>query len=374
VAPTIVIAAGGTGGHIFPGLALADALRRHAPEALVSFIGTPKGLERSIVPKRGYPLHLIDMKPFVRRIGPEPFVAIVSLVRATRQARNLLRRERPSAVVGMGGYTSLPVLAAARRLRLPSLLHESGAVPGLSNRVAARLTPHVALAIPEAARFFPRSARQRIVGMPLDPSIAGLDRSSLRHEARDAFDLPADARVLLVLGGSLGARRLNEVGMDLASRWRDRTDLRILLKAGADHLRKVREELDRRGVARVVRCLPFFDRMDLAYAAADLAVCRAGAGTVAELSAAGLPSILVPYPHAPRDHQTVNARTLARVAGAVIVPDAEAGGARIGSIAELLLGDDKRLNRMTVAAKSLATPTAADDLAAWVLELARIVR
>lgn len=366
----IVIAAGGTGGHIFPGLALADALRRRAPDAKVSFIGTPRGLEGTIVPKRGYALHLIDMKPFLRRFGPEALTTFVSLVRSTGQARRILRRERASAVVGMGGYAGLPVLAAARRLRLPRILHESGAVPGLANRVAARLTPNIALAFEEAARFFPRPSRPRTVGMPLDPSIAGLDRSALRQEARDAVDLPVDSRVLLVLGGSLGAMRLNGVGVDLASRWRGRSDLRILMKTGATHVQAVRAELDRRGVAGLVRSLAFLDRMDLAYAAADLAVCRAGAGTVAELAAVGLPAILVPYPHAPGDHQTMNARPLARAGAAVIVPDAAADADRIGVLAEELLGDEERLARMSSEGKRLARPAAADDLAAWVLELA----
>lgn len=369
-----MIAAGGTGGHIFPGLALADALRRRAQETPVSFIGTPHGLEQSIIPKRGYSLHLIDMKPFVRRIGPGPLIAIGSLIRATGQATRFLREHGAAVVVGMGGYASLPVLAAARRLRLPSLLHESGAVPGLSNRVAARMTRHVALAFDEAARGFPRSVRPRTVGMPLDASIANLDRGSLRSEARSALDLPSVGRVLLVLGGSLGAMRLNGVGVDLASRWRHRGDLRILLKTGAEHIEAVQAELHRREVSDVVRCFAFFDRMDLAYAAADVALCRAGAGTVAELAATGLPAILVPYPHAPSDHQTRNAEPLARAGGAVIVPDAEADGARIGAIAEELIGDEERLPRMSAAARSLARPEAADDLATWVLELAGVAR
>jgi UDP-N-acetylglucosamine--N-acetylmuramyl-(pentapeptide) pyrophosphoryl-undecaprenol N-acetylglucosamine transferase len=370
VAPSIVIAAGGTGGHIFPGLALAEALRRRAPSIVVSFIGTPRGLERSIIPKRGYPLQLIDMKPFVRRIGLGPVLSIVSLVRATRQARKLLRAERPAAVVGMGGYASLPVLAAARWLHVPSLLHESGAVPGLSNRVAARLTPNVALAFEEAGRGFPASVRPRTVGMPLDPSIAGLDRPSLQREARGAFDIPADGLVFLILGGSLGARRLNDVGVGLATRWRDRRDLRILLKTGAEHVQAVQTQLDRGGVSGLVRCTAFLERMDLAYAAADVALSRAGAGTVAELAAAGLPSILVPYPHAPGDHQMANARALVRAGGATIVPDSEADVSRIGTIAEELLRDDGRRILMSAGARSLARPSAADDLATWVLELA----
>ena len=369
-----MIAAGGTGGHIFPGLALADALRRRDPGVLVSFVGTPRGLERTIIPKRGYPLKLIGMKPFERRVGAGPLLSIASLVRATRQARRILRAERPAAVVGMGGYASLPVLAAARWLHLPSLLHESGAIPGLSNRVAARMTSNIALAFEEAAKGFPASVRPRTVGMPLDPAIAELNRPSLRSEARAAFDLPVDDLVFMVLGGSLGARRLNEVGVALASRWRDRSDLRILLKTGADHVQAVQAELDRRGVTHLVRCMAFLDRMDLAYAAADVALCRSGAGTVAELAAAGLPSILVPYPHAPADHQTANAQPLVRAGGAVMVPDSEAAADRIGTIAEELLGDEELRSRMSAGAKGLARPNAADDLATWVLELAGMSR
>lgn len=371
---SILIAAGGTGGHIFPGLALADAIRRLDPGIIVTFVGTQRGLERSIIPKRGYPLQLIDMKPFVRRLGVGPLRSIVSLIRATRQAGKIIRAERPSTVVGMGGYVSLPVLAAARWLRLPSLLHESGAIPGLSNRVAARLTPNVALAFEDAAKRFPASVQPRTVGMPLDPSVAGLNRSSLRREARATFDLPAEDLVLLVLGGSLGARRLNDVGVELASRWRDRRDLRILLKTGADHVQAVQTELDRRGVSHLVRCMAFLDRMDLTYAAADMALSRAGAGTVAELAAAGLPSILVPYPHAPGDHQTANARQLVGAGGAILVPDAEADPPRIGTIADELLGDEGRRMRMSAGARSLARPNAADDLAAWVLDLAGATR
>jgi UDP-N-acetylglucosamine--N-acetylmuramyl-(pentapeptide) pyrophosphoryl-undecaprenol N-acetylglucosamine transferase len=366
----IVIAAGGTGGHIFPGLALADALLQRERSAEVSFIGTPRGLERTIIPKRGYTLHLIEMQPFERRIGLGAIKALAALVRSTGQARKILQAERAATVVGMGGYASLPVLAAARRLRLPALLHESGAVPGLANRMAARLTANIALAFDEAAPFFPRSVRPRTVGMPLDPSIAALDRASLRKQARGAFDLPLDSRVLLILGGSLGALRLNRVGIDLATRWRGRNDMRILMKTGGSHLQSVQAELDRRGVSPLVRGLAFLDRMDLAYAAADLAVCRAGAGTVAELAAAGLPAILVPYPHATRDHQTMNARPLARAGGAVIVPEGEADADRIGSIAEELLGNEERLAGMSSNAKRLARPSAADDLAAWVLHLA----
>lgn len=370
MAPTVVIAAGGTGGHIFPGLALADAIRRREPDARIAFVGTSRGLERTLIPARGYPLHLVDMRPLARKVGLAPVLAVLSLVRASFQARRILRREGAAVAVGMGGYASLPLIAGARLAGVSALVHESGAVPGLANRVAARLTPNVALSFQATAAGFSPRLHPRVTGMPLPPALANVDRGALRAEARRELELPEDVGVVLVLGGSLGARRLNEVGIGLAGRWRERGDVRILLKAGREHLDGVRAELDRMDAGRAVRAMAFLDRMDLAYAAADLAICRAGAGTVAELPAAGLPAILVPYPHAPGDHQTKNAAALVRAGAAVLVPDAQATAERIGPVAESLLADPERLERMGAAARTLARPRAAEDLADWTLELA----
>jgi UDP-N-acetylglucosamine--N-acetylmuramyl-(pentapeptide) pyrophosphoryl-undecaprenol N-acetylglucosamine transferase len=366
----VVIAAGGTGGHIFPGLALADAIRELDPSAGITFVGTSRGLEGKLIPERGYPLRLVAMRPLERSFGVAPVLAVFSALRATIQARRVLADAAASVAVGMGGYASLPVIAAAWLRRIPRLVHESGAVAGLANRVAARLTRHVALAFEEAAPGIPARTRPRVVGMPLARQMASFDLRALRTEARAVFDLPDEATAVLVLGGSLGALRLNEVGVALAERWRGRSDLRIILKAGRSHLERTREELSRRGAADLVRTEGFLERMDLAYAAADVAVCRAGAGTVAELAAAGLPAVLVPYPHAPGDHQTKNAGPLVRAGAAILVPDAEATADRIGPIVEELAADPERRMRMSDAARERARPDAARELASWVLELA----
>ncbi|MQA99514.1 MAG: undecaprenyldiphospho-muramoylpentapeptide beta-N-acetylglucosaminyltransferase [Actinobacteria bacterium] len=363
-----MIAAGGTGGHIYPGIALADALRRKDPAIDVFFVGTMKGLEKALIPRAGYDVRFIDMRPFQRKIGLAPIMAGLSLLRSTAQARKLL--DGASVVAGMGGYPSLPTVAAARLAGIPSLIHESGATPGLANRVAARFTRNVGLAFPEAASGFSRRVEPRVVGMPLREEIANFDRDGLRLRAREEYGIPEGTVALLVMGGSLGALRLNEVAIQLAERWRDRHDVRIILKAGNDHVDRARAELEANGGIAVATTHGFIDRIDVAYAAADLALVRAGAGTVAEIPVVGLPSILIPYPHAPGDHQTLNAQPLMKAGAGIIFADHEANADRVGPAIEDLLTDRTKLKSMAAAAVSLARPRAADDLADWLLELA----
>ena len=349
-------------------MALADALRRKNADAHVFFIGTAKGLEKSLVPRAGYELQMIAVRPLERKIGIPALAAGFSLLGATRQAKKLLRDV--SVVAGMGGYPSLPTIAAARLAGVPSLIHESGATAGLANRVAARLTRNVALAFAEAAPGFPARVRPRVIGMPLREEIANFDRDALRLEARREYGVPDGTVAILVMGGSLGALRLNRLAIELAERWRGRDDVRILLKAGNDHVDEARRVLEANGGISVATPYGFIDRIDRAYAAADVALVRAGAGTVAELPVVGLPAILIPYPHAPGDHQTLNAQPLMKAGAGVILADHEATGDRVGPVIEDLLAEPTRLKSMSDAASSLARPHAADELADWVLELA----
>lgn len=367
VSLSVVVAGGGTAGHVFPGLAFASALVRLRPRAEVSFIGTRRGIEVDAVPAAGFPLDLIEVTPYARTIGPRRFLAPASLVGATRGAAAALRARRANVVVGMGGYASLPVAFAARRARLPIVLHEQNASPGLANLVAARLTPLVALGFEEARGAFPRSARCRLVGNPIRQEIASLDRSGMRGDAAKLFGLVPGRRTVLVVGGSLGASRLNRATLDLARRWAGRDDAQILLAAGRGHGEQAREEA---ASLEGLVIVDFIERMDMAYAAADLAVARSGAASVAELACAGLPAILVPYPYARRNHQRANAEVLARTGAAVVLADSETTGERLDrEIAEMVSSPD-RLERMGAAARGFARPRAAEELAAWALEVA----
>ena len=369
MAPSVVIAAGGTGGHIFPGLAVAEAIRRAEPGASVTFVGTRRGLESKLIPEAGYELELIDMVPFAGRAAVAlPF----ALVRSTAQARRILRRRHADVVVGMGAYLSVPVVAAARLSGIPSLVHESGAVPGRANLAAARLTDNVAVAFAEAAPAFAAATAStvRTVGMPLGSELAGFDRQALRAEARAAYGLDDETIFVLVNGGSLGASSLNRLAVGLAERWHERHDVRLLVKAGARDQERTEAALQSSSGAHLVELTRFIERMDHAYAASDVAICRPGAGTVAELAVVGLPALLVPYPHAPFDHQARNAAALVDAGAALMVRDHEATAAIVGPLLDAILDDRGRLAHMRAALNGLARREAADEMAAWALGLA----
>ncbi|GAA1963473.1 UDP-N-acetylglucosamine--N-acetylmuramyl-(pentapeptide) pyrophosphoryl-undecaprenol N-acetylglucosamine transferase [Kitasatospora viridis] len=364
---SVVIGAGGTGGHIYPGLALAEALRRADPAAEISFVGTERGLETSLIPAAGFRLHTVDMIPFDAALGLRRYLLPAALLRSGVRCREILREQGAQVAVGMGGYPSAPVIVGAQLAGLPSVVHESNAVPGRANRFAARLTPHIALAFDRTRAHLPSGRSAETVGMPLVGAVARLDRAALRAEARRHFGVPDHARLLVFNGGSLGAARLTAAALELAARWRHRADRLLLVKTGPAAFEEVRERLAGNPVARAV---PYLDRMDLAYAAADLMVCRAGSATVAELSSLRMPAVLVPYPHAPHDHQTHNARVLADPGAGLLLPDGECTGERLAALVEPLLADPARLAAMSRAAEPGTHARAADLLAAKVLDLA----
>ncbi|MBK3587498.1 UDP-N-acetylglucosamine--N-acetylmuramyl-(pentapeptide) pyrophosphoryl-undecaprenol N-acetylglucosamine transferase [Streptomyces sp. MBT57] len=386
---SVVIGAGGTGGHIYPGLALAEALRRADPDAVISFIGTERGLETTLIPAAGYRLHTVDMIPFDPALGAKRFLLPAALLRSGAQARSVLRTQKAQAVVGMGGYPSAPAIVGAKMAGLPSVIHESNAVPGRANQFAARLTEHLTVAFDGSRAHLSGGERARTVGMPIAASLAALDRPALREEARRAFGIPEGARVVLFNGGSLGAARLTAAAVGLAARWRDRGDVHLLIKTGPAALAETRQKLIDTGagparhphgpghaqgadarVGPVAQAVPYLDRMDLAYAVADVVVCRAGSATIAELATTGVPAVLVPYPHAPGDHQTHNARVLSDAGAAHLVPDAETTADRLADILDLLLADPARLAVMGRAADPGHHARAADLLAETVIRLA----
>jgi UDP-N-acetylglucosamine--N-acetylmuramyl-(pentapeptide) pyrophosphoryl-undecaprenol N-acetylglucosamine transferase len=360
---SVVIAAGGTGGHLVPGLAVAAALRRIDPTTSIAFVGTKRELDHALIPAEGYKVYATSVAPFRRDV--RALVAGASLVPATWQARSVLRKEHASVVVGMGGYPSVPVVAAARLSKIPAVIHEANAIPGLANEFAARFIRNVAVSFPSTVEQF-RGARY--VGMPLRDAIVGFDRSALREEALKTFELAADAPTVLVFGGSLGATRLNDLAAGLADRWRDRTDRQMLVVAGGANAAALTERIG--GTPRV-RVVPFVTRMELAYAAADIAVCRSGASTVHELAVVGLPAILVPYPAARRLEQHANARMLVDAGAARMIENDHAIPDRIDPLLTDFLTDEAARARMTHAAKAVARPDAADVMARWVLSLAK---
>jgi UDP-N-acetylglucosamine--N-acetylmuramyl-(pentapeptide) pyrophosphoryl-undecaprenol N-acetylglucosamine transferase len=367
---SLLVAAAGTGGHVFPGIAMARTVREHDPAATIRFAGTTRGIETRVVPEAGFALDLLPIQPLSRRLARETLLAPFAAVAGVQAARQLLRRHRFDVVFGTGGYVTLPVALAAKLERVPVVLHEPNAIPGIANKLAARVATRIAIGVAEAAAAFP-PGRTVVVGNPVRPELARLDRQGLHADALAAFGLDPERRTLFVFGGSQGARRINQAVVAATGHWPAPERVQILHACGRRDEADVRAAwalADPEGRGLLVRVVPFIDRMDLAYAAADLAVTRAGAITMAELTATGTPAVMVPLPHAVADHQAANARVLAAAGGAVVVDDAALDGASLVGAAAPLLADPERLAGMAAAMRGLAHPDAAEELAALVVE------
>jgi UDP-N-acetylglucosamine--N-acetylmuramyl-(pentapeptide) pyrophosphoryl-undecaprenol N-acetylglucosamine transferase len=354
--PKVVIAAGGTAGHVVPALAVADALRRRGAE--VEFVGGERA-EAELVPAAGYPLHRVRVRGIDRRNPLRGAYALVLAFRATGRARRLLRRTGADVVLGGGGYVSGPVGLAARSLRLPLALCEADSHLGVANRLLAPLARGVFLSFPIAGR---EGGKYLVTGRPVPAGTGRVDRA----EARRRLGLPAEVPCVLVFGGSLGARRLNEAALEAFG---PDAPCAILHAAGRRDYDDLRRRLDAFGPPAHYRLYPYIEPFADALAAADLAVARAG-GSVLELAAAGVPSLLVPFPHATADHQTANARHMEAAGAAVVVADDELDGPRLARETAALLGAPQRLAAMANAARAVARPDAADRIADAVLSLA----
>ena len=361
---SVVLAGGGTAGHVEPALALADALRRRDPSTVVTALGTAAGLEARLVPARGYPLAEIPRVPLPRRPTPDLLRLPARVAAAVRQTRAHLDRVGADVVVGFGGYVALPAYLAARRRRTPTVVHEANARAGLANRVGARLTPHVAAAVEGTG--LPGAV---VLGIPLRTAVSGLDRAEVRASAREAFGL-ADGPVLLVTGGSQGARAVNgavtAAAADLAG-----AGVQVLHVAGPAQADAVTGALAALpgGAPATHAVLPYVDRMELAYAAADLAVCRAGAMTCAELAAVGLPAVYVPLPIG-NGEQALNARPVVDAGGGLLVADPAFDAAYVRGTVLPLVQDTARLEAMSKAAASFGHRDADEALADLVLRAA----
>ena len=355
-----VIAGGGTAGHVLPGISIGrEVVGRGAPRRAVHFVGSARGIETRLVVEAGFSLTALPGRGLQRSLAPSSAaanaLAAAELARAFVQALSVLRRRKPAVVVGLGGYASAACGAAAALLRVPLVITEQNAVPGLANRLLARLAAGSATAF--ESTDLPRSTW---TGNPVRSEVAAVDRPADGPAARAALGVADGRRMVAVVGGSLGARTINEAVAGALDLWRDRRDLHIRHIAG----RRDYEDLARRLPADPERALSYDlvayeDDMAAVYAAADLVVGRAGATTVAELAAAGVPAVLVPLPGAPGDHQTANARRLEAAGGAVRVGDRDLGPDRLVAEVDALLADPDRLDSMAGAARSLARPDAA---------------
>lgn len=360
--PSVVLAGGGTSGHTSPLIATAVELAQLRPDVQITAVGTARGLETRVIPAAGLTLELIPPVPLPRKPGVDQALVGLRLWQAVSAAVALLRRVEADVVLGFGGYVSTPVYLAARRLGLPLVLHEQNALPGLANRLAARLTRHVYTSFPGTP--LPHATH---LGLPLRRSITGLDREAARADARSRSGMDPDRPTLLVSGGSQGAASINRAVLGA----RD-----TLLAAGVQVLhvlgpRNLTEET-RPAVDLATGAgyhpVAYLDAMEDAYAAADLMLGRCGASTVLETAAVGLPAVFVPYPHG-NGEQARNAAPVVEAGGGLLLPDAECTAGWVASTVPDLLADTRRLQGMTEALRGVARLDAASELARRTLEV-----
>lgn len=358
----ILIAGGGTGGHLMPALAIADALHQHAPSVEPILIGAVRGIEAQILPSREYRFHLLPSEPIYRRTWWKnfrwPFVA----GRLLREIGRLFESIRPAAVLGTGGYASGPVVWWAARHQIPTAIQEQNAYPGLATRWLSRRVRHVYLGLPEARRLLRFGPDTQVfdTGNPITPP-----SPERRNSAHAKFGLNGSRPVVLVTGGSQGALALNSV----VAEWLDRSgaeSANVIWVTG----RGTYEQF-RRYESPSVRVIDFLDPMADAYSIADVVVSRAGMITVAELCAWGLPNLLVPLPTAAADHQSYNARVLAEAGASLVVPQAELTAGRLGEVLGGLLSDPQRRKQMAARARARGRPQSATEIVSKLLTLLR---
>ncbi|HTY57361.1 MAG TPA: undecaprenyldiphospho-muramoylpentapeptide beta-N-acetylglucosaminyltransferase [Bacteroidota bacterium] len=358
----LLFAGGGTGGHLYPALAIADELRRRHPDAVIDFVGTEGKIESKVVPAKGYPFSTIWISGFRRRLSPETVLFPLKVVVALVQSAVLVVRKNPDVVIGTGGYVCGPVVAAAQMLGRRTMLQEQNSIPGATTRMLAPRADEVHVAFECTGEYLKRRDNVRLTGNPVREQIGTVSRS----DGARYFGLDARKTTLLVFGGSRGASTINAafapLARDLAGR-----EVQIIWQTGEEGMHTLQGAFT--DAARRIRLYPFIEQMEYAYAAADLAVCRSGASSLAELTRAGVPAILIPYPHAAADHQTENAKAMVESGAALRIADADAAALLPAALGGLI-HDAERLRSMGNAARRLGKPGSAGVLADAVERLA----
>jgi UDP-N-acetylglucosamine--N-acetylmuramyl-(pentapeptide) pyrophosphoryl-undecaprenol N-acetylglucosamine transferase len=361
----IIVSGGGTGGHIFPAISIANEIREMVPECEILFVGAEGRMEMERVPAAGYKIVGLPVMGFPRKPGISLFKFFINLARSLRVARRLIKQFKPDVVVGVGGYASGPILRVATKLKFPSLIQEQNSYAGVTNRLLSKRVSKICVAYDNMERFFP-AAKIVHTGNPVRKNLIGL--SGLRNEALAYFGLKGDKKVIVVVGGSLGARTLNESVMASLVLIGQR-NVDVIWQTGKYYYPEMMKRLEATG-SKNLHVHEFLSRMDYAYAVADIVISRAGAGTISELCLVQKPAVLVPSPNVAEDHQTKNAMALVNKGAAVMVEDIHSKEKLFKVTLELLTNHDK-LKSMSENIAKLAKPNAATDIATIVLELAK---
>lgn len=363
----IIISGGGTGGHIYPAIAIADALKRREPLIDILFVGAEGKMEMEKVPQAGYPIKGLWISGFQRRLTFQNLLFPVKLVNSILRCRQIVKLFKPDVVVGVGGYASGPLLEVATGMGIPGVLQEQNSFPGVTNKLLAKKATKIFVAYPEMEKYFPAD---KIV-FTGNPMRGHLLKEITREEAAAYFGLKPEKKTILAFGGSLGARTINETILQSYDLIRDRNDIQVLWQIGKLYAEKYLDTTCA-GLDNVSASV-FIDRMDLAYAIADVVIARAGAITISELCLVGKPAIMVPSPHVVADHQTHNAKALVKLNAAVLVKDEDAPKNAFQEALRLLDKPDE-LSKLEHNIRLLGKPNAADEIADHIIQLANSQR
>lgn len=364
----IVIAGGGTGGHVYPAIAIADALvRSGVPKSDVTFLGSRRGIESRVVPEAGYTIRLLRGRGITRKLSLSSLIATIALMIGVITGMVYVARLRPKVIVSVGGYAALPCCVASVLLGIPLVLAEANAVPGAVHRLFSRFARASATAFPHTAL---RNAR--MVGNPVRADVAQLRdaQCSQKRAARHKLGIPESRVLVSSIGGSLGARRINDAILALQDTWRDRTDIALYHVAGARDFGDIERQSATRNDGNLwYRVVEYQSDMAVLYAASDVMITRAGATTCAELAVVGMPAIVVPLPNTPGDHQVANANALEASGGAYVVRDDECDGHRLADVLAPVVADADLRSCMAARLRTLGQPNAADSVASIVREV-----
>ncbi len=367
----MIISGGGTGGHIYPAITIAKEVAKLVNNCEILFVGTKHGLEADIVPKEGFNFATIEVRGLERKISWQNVLTLVATAGSVWRSVQIIRKFKPDVVIGTGGYVCGPVLLAASFLKIPTLIQEQNVIPGITNKILARFVDKIAVGYTEAERYFKKYKPDQIVftGNPIRPEVM----SATREEGQKVLGIRPDRLTLLVVGGSRGARSINTAMLGVCKHFNGNESIQILHVTGQSEYNSIVGNIEQSGIELSgdgnIIIKPYLYNMPLALAAADVAVFRAGAVGLAELTARGIPSILIPYPYAAENHQEFNARVLETNGAAMVIADKELTDVKLIHSIETLLNNPQMVANMANKSRELGRPQAAETIARLALSL-----
>lgn len=359
----VIIAGGGTAGHINPGLTIAKHIQQKKPESKILFVGTEQGLETNLVPREGFELSLIRVMGFKRKVILQNIKAINELLCGLKDAYRVVKQFKPDIVIGTGGYVCGPVLMVAALLKIPTLIHEQNAFPGMTNRILSKFVDRVAISFKEAAKHFSVGKKIVFTGNPIRIEMLQADRAKSREKLG-----VANESLVVIFGGSRGAGKVNQIVAEMLNKEFQENEFKVVFSTGVGQFDSVKEVLGERSFS-FAQIVPYIYNMQEVMAAADLLITRAGAMTISEIAAMGIPSILIPSPYVTANHQEHNARALELQGASVVVLEKNLGSKLLYEQIKSLLGDKEQLAKMGRNAKKIGNTTATEKIYSIILEL-----